>query len=186
MNFGAAVLTLNSGSSIHYPETLRLFGTDGTGVTGRHTPALTTDAFDTGTSVLYPNSEFTPSSKPTVMTSLGYTWNTHANRMGAYTFSNPRIVGVDNDTVQSTIGVSAVADQNGVFQLTAAADAVVDAQFRVAFDVNSAKYGTTSTAYSNVFTIKNKNTNLSALTYKVGEGTRLRCLTSSKARPPIT
>ena len=113
---------------------------------------------------------YIPSGTYTLMTTQGYTWvsndvydvqsdsTTTYYRMGKVTYRNPRIVEPtgDNPSKITVSGVTAVENTSKGFSLQVSKDAVNadNQQFRVAFDVVSEKYGTKTTAYSNVITVK--------------------------------
>ena len=135
----------------------------------KYTPTQVGTSYNSGTTVLIPGKSVAPSGTPTLMTEHGYKWMSSV--MEWCTYEAPYIVAADSNTPITVDGVTVSKGSGGYpFNIEVGENATLNAQFRVAFTVKSSRYDTSSTVYSNVFTIKSNDATLSALSYRVGGG----------------
>lgn len=132
-----------------------------------HTPMLQDDIFLTNIKNVEPStgiSTYSLMGSPILMTTTGYRWvssdvvdrNWTYPRMGQVTFKNPRVVSEDGTTSITFSGISVEQSGSQSFKLNvgSAASQANGQKFCVAFDVYSEKYGTSTTAHTNVIEVQ--------------------------------
>lgn len=133
-----------------------------------HIPKIKGDILMTTTKKVEPSASISTyflMGSPTLMTTTGYTWESSDFvtrygvtwlRMGTVTFKNPRIVAEDGATSTTISGISVEQSGSQSFKLNvgSAASQANGQKFCVAFDVYSEKYGTSTTAHTNVIEVQ--------------------------------